>query len=161
MSLVVRWPSAVYLSAYLYLTEQSIYHIIQLGEDRDGTPTISRMFRSPNTRKISPELGQTDSPAAVRLSGFHKFCTGLSHYRKCASFHSETQQSEVPNSNRSIRLCNFGEAWRGVGRVVTLLRFLRFRFGSGVFWENRFSHETIFPWGHKPNSTRKNTFGFH
>ena len=44
------------------------------------------------------------------------------------------------------RLCNFGVAWRGVGHVVTPLRFCAL--GSGV-------GNTVLvmgPWGGKPNS---------
>src|SRR5271170_451104 len=71
------------------------------GFDGDAVALII-FFMIESSCRIGPEPRQTDSPATVGLSG----------YRKCAPFHSETRQSEAPNSNRSIEyatLARLGE----------------------------------------------------
>ena len=75
--------------------------------------------------RIVPAPRQADTPATAGLSGFHKFCTGLSRYQKCGPFTQKTRQSEAPNSNQSIDYASLARLGK-----VTPLRFCAL--GSGV-----------------------------
>src|SRR5277367_923448 len=68
---------------------------LSLGGHRNRLPVI--LLR---TRRIGPETRPPDSQVTAGLSGFHKFCSGLSCYQKFAPS-LRNLDSPTPDSNQS------------------------------------------------------------